>query len=60
MPMDAVPDLRHCRWLRVAGGRYGPGREHETGSGLAVAAMILGTIELMAVVLAIVLAVSLR
>ena len=36
------------------------GREHETGSGLAVAAMILGSIELIAVVLAIVLAVFLR
>lgn len=36
------------------------GREHEIGSGLAVAAMILGSIELIAVVLAIVLAVFLR
>ena len=30
------------------------GREHETGSGLAIAALILGTIELVAVVLTVV------
>ena len=36
------------------------GREHETGSGLAVAALIVGAIELIAVVLTIVLAVFFR
>ncbi|QSE88115.1 hypothetical protein JWS13_05465 [Rhodococcus pseudokoreensis] len=37
------------------------GREHETGSGLAVTALILGAIELIAVVLtAVVLLVSMR